>query len=200
MSAGVTPMGARLLDAAAAEFAEHGWRRLTMAKVADRAGVSRQTVYNELGSKPALAEALVMRELDSFLAVVQVRFQREDELVRAVRAAVEGALLAAEENALLRAVLGSRTEGDTELLPFIFQSQELIDTATGFLLAVVREGYPDLPLDDVTLRVPLESVVRLVLSHISRPSRPPAETADEIALLVSAVLSGLVPSRRVVAS
>jgi AcrR family transcriptional regulator len=200
MSAGVTPMRARLLDAAAAEFAEHGWRRLTMAKVADRAGVSRQTVYNELGSKPALAEALVMRELDSFLAVVQVRFQGEDELVRAVRAAVEGALLAAEENALLRAVLGSRTEGDTELLPFIFQSQELIDTATGFLLAVVREGYPDLPLDDVTLRVPLESVVRLVLSHISRPSRPPAETADEIAQLVSAVLSGLVPSRRVVAS
>jgi AcrR family transcriptional regulator len=200
MSAGVTPMRARLLDAAAAEFAEHGWRRLTMAKVADRAGVSRQTVYNELGSKPALAEALVMRELDSFLAVVQVRFQGEDELVRAVRAAVEGALLAAEENALLRAVLGSRTEGDTELLPFIFQSQELIDTATGFLLAVVREGYADLPLDDVTLRVPLESVVRLVLSHISRPSRPPAETADEIAQLVSAVLSGLVPSRRVVAS
>ena len=196
----MTPMRARLLDAAATEFAEHGWRRLTMAKVADRAGVSRQTVYNELGSKPALAEALVMRELDSFLEVVQVRFQAEDELVRAVSAAVEGALLAAEQNALLRAVLGSRTEGDTELLPFIFQSQELIDTATLFLLGVVREGYPDLPLDDATLRIPLESVVRLVLSHISRPSRPPTETADEISQLVAAVLSGLVPSRGVAAS
>jgi AcrR family transcriptional regulator len=196
----MTPMRSRLLDAAAAEFSENGWRRLTMAKVADRAGVSRQTVYNELGSKPALAEALVMRELDSFLQVVQVRFQAEDELVPAVRAAVEGALLAAEQNALLRAVLGSQTEGDTELLPFIFQSQELIDTATGFLLGVVRAGYPDLPLDDTALRGPLESVVRLVLSHISRPSRPPAETADEISLLVAAVLSGLVPSRGMAAS
>jgi AcrR family transcriptional regulator len=196
----MTPMRARLLDAAATEFAEHGWRRLTMTRVADRAGVSRQTVYNELGSKPALAEALVMRELDSFLQVVQVRFQAEDELVPAVRAAVEGALLAAEQNALLRAVLGSQTEGDTELLPFIFQSQELIDTATGFLLGVVREGYPDLPLDDATLRIPLESVVRLVLSHISRPSRPPPETADEVALLVAAVLSGMVPARGMAAS
>ena len=31
----------RLLDAAEAAFADDGWRKLTMAKVADRAGVSR---------------------------------------------------------------------------------------------------------------------------------------------------------------
>ena len=41
----------RLLDAAAGVFSEDGWRRLTMAKVAERAGVSRQTVYNEFGSR-----------------------------------------------------------------------------------------------------------------------------------------------------
>src|SRR3712207_9403176 len=102
----------RLLDAAAAVFAEEGWRKLTMAKVADRAGVSRQTVYNELGGKQQLAEELVMRELELFLEVVRTRFAAEDELVAAVRAAVEGALEAAADDALLRTDLESGHSGE----------------------------------------------------------------------------------------
>ncbi len=35
-----------------------------------RAGFTKQTVYNELGSKPALGQAMVMRELERFLAAV----------------------------------------------------------------------------------------------------------------------------------
>ena len=34
-----------------------------MGKVVTRAGVSRQTVYNELGSKPELGQAMVLREV-----------------------------------------------------------------------------------------------------------------------------------------
>src|SRR3712207_5871481 len=97
----------RLLDAAARVFAEEGWRRLTMVRVADAAGVSRQTVYNEFGNKQQLAEQLVMRELEVFIEVVGKRFGEQTELVPAVRSAVLGALTAAGSNALLRAVLES---------------------------------------------------------------------------------------------
>ena len=135
----------RLLDAAAAVFAELGWRQVTMAKVADRAGVSRQTVYNEFGSKQQLAEDLVMRELEMFLDVVRQRFQDETDLVPAVRGAVHGALVAAEEDALLRAVLESAHTGDSELLPFIFESLGLIDTATQFLHELVLQHHADVP-------------------------------------------------------
>ncbi len=38
--------------------------------------------------------------------------------------------------------------------------------------------------------VALECVVRLVLSHVTRPSRSPRETADDLAFLVAAVLAG----------
>jgi AcrR family transcriptional regulator len=186
----------RLLEAAADAFAEEGWRSLTMAKIADRAGVSRQTVYNEFGSKPQLAEQLVMRELETFLEVVRSRFAEHDELVPAVRSAVEGALVAAQRNALLRAVLEG-DGGEAELLPFIFQSLELIDRATGFLLELVNGRFPELPLDAATLRIALETVVRLVLSHISRPSRSPRETADELAMVIEAVLGGLLSAPRV---
>ena len=180
----------RLLDAAAAVFADEGWRRLTMAKVADHAGVSRQTVYNELGGKQQLAEQLVMRELELFLEVVRARFAAEDALVPAVRSAVEGALEAAEQDLLLRTVLESGHSGDTDLLPFIFQSRDLVDRATDFLQELVRTTFPDLPLAESQVRVVLESVVRLVLSHVTTPSAPPAVTASSVASLVDAVLTG----------
>jgi AcrR family transcriptional regulator len=180
----------RLLDAAGAAFREQGWRRLTMAKIADRAGVSRQTVYNEFGTKQQMAEQLIMREVEIFLAIVREQFEAEDEFVPAVRAAVEGALLTAERNALLRSVLQSGADGDAELLPFIVQSQWLVDRATTFLVELVAGRFSDLPVPPDRLVVALESVVRLVLSHVTRPSRSPAETADDIAFIVAAVLAG----------
>ena len=181
----------RLFDASAGVFAEEGWRRLTMAKVADRAGVSRQTVYNEFGNKQQLAEQLVMRELDTFLDIVRRSFESESDFVAAVRSALAGALRAAEENALLRAVLGSGQSGDSELLPFITQSQGLIDRATEFLTAEVAEHFPDLPVPHDRLVVALESVVRLVLSHITRPSAPVERTAEDLGWLVETVVTGV---------
>ena len=47
-----------------------GWSHVTMSRLAQAVGVSRQTVYNEIGSKPQLAEAMILRELDRFLEVV----------------------------------------------------------------------------------------------------------------------------------
>ena len=180
----------RLLDAAAYAFSKEGWRRLTMATIADRAGVSRQTVYNEFGSKQSLAEQLVMRELDVFLDVVRQRITEEDDFTAGVRAAVDGALELAEDNALLRSVLESGHTGDTELLPYIFQSQGLIDRATDFLHELVVVKFPDLPLQGARLSVALETVVRLVLSPVTQPSRPRGETADDIAWLIGTVVAG----------
>ena len=58
------PVAERVLDATASITVEHGWAAVTMAKVAAMAGVSRQTVYNEYGAKPALGLAMVLRELE----------------------------------------------------------------------------------------------------------------------------------------
>ena len=98
--------------------AESGWATITMAKLADRVGVSRQTVYNEIGSKPALAEAMVLRELALFLAEVDRAFDAHpDDLVAAIRGACRGVLELAQDNRLLKAVVSATHGADTELLP-----------------------------------------------------------------------------------
>lgn len=56
-----------ILDAARAAALEFGVRRTSLSEVARRAGVSRMTVYNRFGEKPALMRALMTREFGSLL-------------------------------------------------------------------------------------------------------------------------------------
>ena len=91
-----------------------------MARLADAVGVSRQTVYNEVGSKPALAEAMVLEELARFLAVVEQAFDAEpDDLTRAIERSVRDVLTYARANTLLHAVVSATHGADTELLPLL---------------------------------------------------------------------------------
>ena len=52
----------------------YGLGGVMMGRLADRVGVSRQTVYNEIGSKQQLGEAMIMRELEVFLRNVDAAF------------------------------------------------------------------------------------------------------------------------------
>jgi AcrR family transcriptional regulator len=49
----------RLLAAARAEFADRGYAAATVARIADRAGVSVQTLYNDWGNKRSLLQAVM---------------------------------------------------------------------------------------------------------------------------------------------
>ncbi|MGX1881148.1 TetR/AcrR family transcriptional regulator [Streptomyces sp. NPDC055287] len=60
-----------LLDAALTALAARPWSAVRMVDVAAAARVSRQTLYNEFGSKDGLARALVRREADGYLAGVE---------------------------------------------------------------------------------------------------------------------------------
>ena len=61
----------RLLDAAAAAFRPGRLATAHHVEGGRPGGISRQTIYNEFGTKQQLAEQLVMRELDIFLDVVR---------------------------------------------------------------------------------------------------------------------------------
>jgi AcrR family transcriptional regulator len=179
----------RLLDAAASITAAEGWGTVTMAKLADEVGVSRQTVYNELGSKPRLAEALVMRELDRFLEIVRSRMAAETELVDALRSACEGALEAAAANPLLKAILESAHTGGSDLLPLLTtQSQGLIEGARAVVLESLEEQGFETGLDGAELSTAVDAIIRLVLSHVMQPAKAPAEAASDIAWVASHVI------------
>lgn len=186
----------RIVEAAAVITTESGWSAVTMNKVATRAGVSRQTVYNEVGSKPGLGQAMVMRELERFLAAVEEELDRYDDLVAAIRSAAERILVMARENRLLDAVLASahgvsrgEAGSDNELLPFLTtDAAPLISAATAVIAERLPVRFPDTALTDREAEVAIDSVVRLVLSHVMQPGSPPAKVADDIAWIVGRVV------------
>jgi len=178
----------RIIAAAGELTTTSGWASVTMAKLADVVGVSRQTVYNEIGGKSALAEAMVLEELARFLDVVNRAFDDQEELVEAIRAAARGVLEFAEDNTLLHAIVSATHGADTELLPLLTtNSQSLLSVAKAMLAERVRGM--ETGLDTPQLEIAIDLVVRVVLSHVMQPSASPAETADGIAWMASRVLS-----------
>jgi AcrR family transcriptional regulator len=76
-----------------------------MVDVAAAARVSRQTLYNEFGSKDGLARALVRRETDAYLAGVERALASGRSPVDRLAAAAEWTVRAARGNVLVHAVL-----------------------------------------------------------------------------------------------
>ncbi|OPG06307.1 TetR family transcriptional regulator [Streptomyces sp. GKU 895] len=94
-----------LLDAAYTALARRPWSAVRMVDVAAAAGVSRQTLYNEFGSKEGLARALVRREADGYLAGVERALAAHTDPRERLTATAEWTAATARENALVRAML-----------------------------------------------------------------------------------------------
>ncbi len=181
-------MRERVIDAAVTLTTEVGWAQVTMARLADVVGVSRQTVYNEVGSKPLLAEAMILRELERFLGLVTVAFDAHPtDLVGAIRDASCAVLEASQDNLLLKAIVSATHGADTELLPLLTtHAGALLSTSKAVL--VDRVAPYDIELSAEELDAAIDMVVRVVLSHVMQPSASPARTAEDIAWISARVL------------
>ncbi len=177
-----------MVDTAVRLTTSLGWAGVTMGRLADEVGVSRQTVYNEIGSKPRLAEAMILRELERFLGVVTLAFDHHpDDLVAALRQAAQGVLEHAQDNALLHAVVSATHGADTELLPLLTTHAESL-LAAAKLVVTERVAAYDLRLGAEHRDAAIDMVVRVVLSHVMQPSASPAETAEDLAWIAQRVL------------
>lgn len=94
-----------LLDAAYTALARRPWSAVRMVDVAAAAGVSRQTLYNEFGSKEGLARALVRREADGYLAGIERALATHSDARDRLTATAEWTAGLARDNALVRAML-----------------------------------------------------------------------------------------------
>ena len=171
----LVPLRARIVAAAAALTTETGWSEVTMARLAERVGVSRQTVYNEIGTKPALAEAMILTELERFLSVVTEAFDlHPDDMLGAIRTAVRSVLELAEDNPLLHAVVSATHGADTELLPLLTTHAHSLLGVAKAVIGERLEPY-DLGLGPAHLDAAIDMVVRVVLSHVMQPSGTPGQ-------------------------
>lgn len=177
-----------IVEAAIEMTARDGWAAVTMTRLAEQVGVSRQTVYNEVGSKNSLADAMLAHELGRFLTAISAAFDRHaDDLVEAIHDAVRDVLELARGNLLVRAIASATHGADTELVPLLTTQAETLLVEIKAMLAARVESYRT-GLTGEQVEVLIDLMTRTVLSHVVQPTGTPAGTADGLAWLASRVL------------
>lgn len=171
-----------LFGAARDQLQQRPWSEITMSDIAGVAGVSRQTLYKEFGNRNEFGLALVIHEAERFLGEVEEAvLAHTDDPRAAIKAALETFLRTAGEDPLMRILLSD--DGTEGLLPFVTtQGVPVVQWATARLGAVIEQGWPQAPKDDV--RLLSEALVRLAISYITTPSESPHDTAESVATLL----------------
>lgn len=167
--------------------AERGWPAVTMAQVGTRAGVSRQTVYNEMGSRADLARSYALWAADQLLDEVERSLaEHRHDLHEALVVALELFLDQAAEHPLIRAL--AATTGSEDVLAALVRPAggTIVAAAAARLGAIVAATWPALAADDVALLA--ETLVRLAISHVVLPTAPAASAALAVARALGPLL------------
>lgn len=180
-----------ILDAAVAEAAVHGIRRLSVVDVARRAGISRPTLYKHFPSKDALVAEAVRREAERLTSSVLDAAAGHDSPERALEAGILAALRLTREHPLLDRLIATEPES---LVPLVLSDG-------GPVMLLVRRTIERMvaeelgPSDAVTARRVADLLTRLLLSYaLSAPDDPPEVVAAAVAAMVAAGVESRSPS------
>lgn len=198
----------RILDAALGQFEDFGLRRSTMEDIARRCGMSRITIYRRFPKKENLVQAVVLRELQSFLNRLEqvcretpAQLSAEDKMAERIAFSLQYL----GNHPLLRRLL--RTEPESILPSLTVDGAPVVDMAREHIAAFIRADLfgartPSAEAER-QVQVVAEVGVRIVLSFILTPSSAiPMETLEDarafakdlIAPVHASVLSKLVRS------
>ncbi|MQA07324.1 MAG: TetR family transcriptional regulator [Pseudonocardiaceae bacterium] len=174
-----------VLDAATELLIERGYSGLRMADVAAAAGVSRQTVYNEFGGKPALVEAVALRTTAEFMAGSEHRFRDAADAITGIHRSVSYIVRHARENRLVAAVVGTAEAED--LLPFLTtKGTPIMRTSVQQVSNNLRWHLPALAEEHANLLG--ETIVRLSISYLLLPDGDAAHAADSVCAAIAPAL------------
>ena len=175
----------RILDATFAAIQDYGLTRITVEDVAQRAGLSRQTVYRYFPSKDDLIVALVSREEEKFLDGVRAAFLEHDDLETATTESVRFVLGYAKTHPLMERLLGPDQQ---TFLPFVTtRAEPAVVRARETMLDLLRARRPEADVE--RLRTLIDGTTRALISYMLTPTdRDTDDIASSIARLVASVI------------
>lgn len=172
-----------VLDAMRRELLSKDWSAITLSDVARTAGVSRQTIYNEFGSRQGLAQAYALRLADRLV----------DDVSRAVDAHVgdvyaafldgfRAFFTASAADPLVISLLTGAAKPD--LLQIITtDSAPIITHCSQRLAATLVDSWVRPEAEDAGVLA--RAIVRLAMSYVSMPPEADHDVAADLARLMT---------------
>lgn len=172
-----------VLDAMRELLGARDWSSITLADVAKAAGVSRQTIYNEFGSRQGLAQGYALRLADQLVDVIQAAIDNNvGDVSAAFLAGFRLFFTASAADPLVISLLAGAAKPDllqiitTDSAPIITHCSTRL-TAT-FMHSWVRASESD-------AGIIARAVVRLAISYVSMPPESDHDVAADLARLFS---------------
>jgi len=172
-----------VLDAMREELLNKDWSAITLSDVARTAGISRQTIYNEFGSRQGLAQGYALRLADRMVDVID---QAIDSNVGNIYAAyLEGFRLFFAESAADPLVISLLTGvAKPDLLQIITtDSAPIINRASERLTEAFMGSWVGASEADASVLA--RATVRLAMSYVSMPPEADHDVAADLARLLT---------------
>ncbi|MFD4788772.1 TetR family transcriptional regulator [Streptomyces sp. NPDC058459] len=178
-----------ILAAAFTLASEAGWDSVSLSAVAERADVSRPSVYKAFGNRAGLGHALVVQETQQLLrGVAEILRSPERDVSTALRSAILFVLTEAERNPLLRAVVSASRQGSDSLLPYLTARPDpVFESSRRMLLAWLGTHYPH--RDTGHLELAADTTIRMTISHLVLPGWDPVTAAANLSRIVTTLLT-----------
>lgn len=183
-------MQTTILGAVRALIDDRPWDSITMTEVARRAGVSRQTLYNEFGSRKDLARAYALEVSGALLDRVEAEaLAHEDDPRAALLGAFRLFLTIAADEPIVRALTAPSGADDFAALVGTPEGIPIVQAASARIGAVMRTIAPEAAAGDVAALA--DVVVRLAISHLSIPGGTVDAATDSLDRVIGPALDTL---------
>lgn len=172
-----------ILDAMRAELLAKDWSAITLTDVARTAGVSRQTIYNEFGSRQGLAQGYAARLADRLVDEIDVSITANvGDVYGAFLSGFRNFFIASAADPLVISLLTGVAKPD--LLQIITtDSAPIITHCSQRLTEAFRNSWVEAPDEDAGVLA--RAIVRLAMSYVSMPPEADHDVAADLAKLMT---------------
>lgn len=173
-----------LLDGLHDLLMERDWSAVRMSDVASATGVSRQTVYNEFGSRYGLAQGYAVRLASRFAGhVADSLAEHVDDVTGALRTAFSEYFTGVATDPLIASLLSGEAKPDLMKL-ITTDVAPIIATASDRLSQAFREStwlsMPDSDIERIAL-----TITRMALSYVAMPPEGDRDVASDLAEIIA---------------
>jgi AcrR family transcriptional regulator len=177
----------RILDAAEECLLDVGIGARLHARIAERAGVSRPTVYKYVGDQDAIVQAILHRDIARMHAEAEpILGRRVGSLRERFIETIVFIVGFARGHALLQK--GLREDPGTILPWLTVYSEPIIEQGVAFVGPYIKQAVANGQFPDVNPRVIVEWSGRLVLSLITTPGTIKVDEPDELRRYIADLL------------
>ncbi|BBZ45553.1 TetR family transcriptional regulator AlkX [Mycobacterium parmense] len=172
-----------VLDAMRDELLTRDWSAITLTDVARAAGISRQTIYNEFGSRHGLAQGYALRLADHLVDTIHASL--ESNVGDFYEAFLQGFRSFFSESAADPLVISLLTgAAKPDLLQIITtDSAPIITRASARLTSAFTSTW--VSTSDEDAGVLARAIVRLAMSYVSMPPEADHDVAADLARLMT---------------